>query len=160
VQKPVLNNVLKLADIRKSLAELVGSPSYMHYQLASAGLTQKPEVVQAFLHTVRAMHADRSEQEFQELCKFAQDSGLIKGSKLGAWDYGVSRVHALAACLQQAGLPTHDLQFSASGVMHTLFNVVKELFGVRFISERADPRCVSMFTACFTCHACIACVTN
>lgn len=143
MQMEVQNNVLELAHVRKSIAELVGSPSYMHYQLASAGLTQQPAAVQGFLDNVRNNHRDRCEQELQELSKFAQDSGLVKDAKLGAWDFGVCRAHALSACLQQAGLPSRELQFAASGVLTTLFGVMENLFGVRFVAEPAEPRCVS-----------------
>jgi Zn-dependent oligopeptidase len=142
VQMEAQNDILELAAVRKSMAELVGSPSYMHYKLASAGLTQQPEVVQGFLDNVRAAHQDKCEQELQELLKFARDTGLVKGPQLGAWDYGVCRINALIACLQQCDLPSRELQFSASGVMRTLFGVVEKLFGVRFVAEQADPRCV------------------
>lgn len=147
LQREVNHDIMELADVRKRIANLVGSPSYMHYQIASGGLTQKPEVVQGFLHHVRAMHQDRCEQEVQELCKFARDSRLVKAPQLRVSDYDTCKAHALAARLQQAGLPTNELQFSATGVMHTLFGVVESLFGVRFIAEHADPRFASCLTS-------------
>lgn len=159
LQRQVQNDVLELAHIRKNIAELVGSPSYMHYQLASGGLAQKPEVVQGFLDHVRVMHQDHCEQEMQELCKFAHDSRLVKAPKLQVSDYEVCKVHALAACLQQAGLSSRELQFSAAGVLHTLFGVVETLFGVRFVSESADPRFGSRILSLSFVHNSIVCYT-
>lgn len=122
------------------MAELVGLPSYMHYQLASAGITQQPEAVKVFLEQVRSMHLSGCEQELEELSKFARDAGLISGAKLGAWDYGICKAYALESCLQQTGFPEKELQFTSGGVMQVLFSVVEDLFGVRFVSEPADPR--------------------
>eukprot|EP00892_Ulva_mutabilis_P011909 jgi/Ulvmu1/9090/UM005_0185.1 len=125
--------LVQLARVRHDIAGLVGSPSYMHYRLQGAALTDDPAEVQSFLAGLADSNREAAAAELQQLQRCARDSGLLgPGERLAIWDVALARQQGLEQEVQRAGLPAQDPGFTLEDALSTLFRVADHLFGVTF----------------------------
>lgn len=136
--------LVALAAVRRDLAALVGSPSYMHYRMQGAALAQDPADVSAFLGGLAVHHRSAAAPELEHLQRCARDSGLLgRTETIGMWDLALARQQGLQQELRRRGLGGEEPGFSVKLALGTLFRVVDRLFGVQFEQVPCSGRCAT-----------------
>ena len=138
--KPEWDNSALMEEIltlRAEEAELLGYPSYAEVSLVPK-MAQSADEVMAFLDELAAKARPFAERDLAELRQFAAESlGL---SALEPWDYAWA-----SEKLRQARYAYSDQEvkqyFPEPRVIAGLFNVVRTLYGVELVEQRADAWC-------------------
>lgn len=136
-------NVMKITELRKEKANLLGFQTHSEYILKErmAGST---EIVNNFLEKLLQIVKPRAEKEFEQLTNFAKELDGIE--KLEKWDlsfYSEKLKKKLFDFDQQELLPYFPLDSVVQGV----FNVANRLYGLNFLEvENIEKFCPEIKT--------------
>ncbi len=125
--------IVRILELRKALAALLGFDSYAEYSLATK-MAHTPEEVLAFLHDLASKAKPFARNDRAELEKFARENlGL---DTLEAWD-----VSFAGEKLKQArySVSAQEIKpyFTEDKVLAGLFGVIESLYGVRVEKDSA-----------------------
>lgn len=144
LQVGVQEQIVQLAGVRRELAGLVGSPSYMHYRMQGAALAEDPAQVHSFLASLADSHRSAAAAAVQQLHRCARDAGLLGPTEpLSIWDMSIARQQGLEREMQRLGLPAQQPGFTVEVALSTLFRVADHLFGVTFEQAPCSRGCAT-----------------
>lgn len=121
-------NILKIVRLRFQRAQLLGYDTHAHFVLEER-MAQQPANVEAFLNDLLHKAKPAAEQEFQELCAFADNMHGL--TKLEKWDtaYYSEKLKQEKFSLDDELLKPY---FQLEKVVDGVFNIAQKLYDLHF----------------------------
>jgi len=126
--------VLKIADLRKQRAALLGYKTYAHYVLEER-MAEHPDKVLDFLDNLHQAAYPKAQVELQQLKALAKKDGI---DRLEKWDiaYYMNILKKQELQLDEQKLKAY---FPLDKVLQGVFDIAGKLYGLKFIkTERID----------------------
>jgi peptidyl-dipeptidase Dcp len=124
-----IQNLSRIAEIRRQIANLLGSPNYATQSLKRT-MAETPEHVYDLLNKLRDAYLPAQKAEFEELTKFASD---MEGKQItiNPWDYSYysNKLKAAKYSFDEEELRPY---FELDNVINGVFGLATKLYGLHF----------------------------
>lgn len=120
--------VIKIANLRKKLANILGYNNFAHYMLEER-MSKTQQAVELFLEDLIVKTKSFASNEWDEIKSFAKEIGLEYD--LMPWDFGY---YGEKLKIKKYDISDDKLKpyFSLDNIYNGLFDVIKKLYGITF----------------------------
>ena len=125
------DNIIKIVNIRRQLAELLGYKNYAEYIL-EVKMSKSQDTVEAFLDELIDKTKQFGLEDWKTIAQYAKESGL--NDDLKPWDFGYygEKYKTLKYNISDDKLKPY---FKLENVYNGLFDVIGKLYGIEFVEN-------------------------
>jgi len=122
------NNVLRIANLRLSVAKLLGFNNFAEMILVDR-MADTPGKVEKFLHDIYLASKPAAQRDYENIRKFAVENGLTESLERWDWAYYSEKLKKKLYNIDNEILKPY---FSLEKVEKAIFDLATKLFGIRF----------------------------
>jgi len=122
------NNVLRIANLRLSVAKLLGFNNFAEMILGDR-MADTPGKVEKFLHDIYLASKPAAQRDYENIRKFAVENGLTESLERWDWAYYSEKLKKKLYNIDNEILKPY---FSLEKVEKAIFDLATKLFGIRF----------------------------